>query len=304
MSRLRVAVFGMSGPLSVGALEAIAAGHTVAALVQPATGNGARQGARQFIGSIARLAGLSRPGSIGALRREHRFDVWPARVADDPEIAARLNTLQPDLICLAGYPWILPATMLARARLGAINLHAALLPRHRGPLPLFWVYYHDDRETGVTVHRAVAEADAGEILGQASFPLERGFPVEQLNRLNGQRGSELLARVLGDIAGGRSVGLPQDERLVTVAPRIRPGVAMVDFAGWDVERVWHFLAGLFPRFQEPLLTPEGAPVRYRGVRGYLREVHDHRPGTVLRFGGGYDLYCRGGRVHLTGGGRS
>jgi hypothetical protein len=73
---------------------------------------------------------------------------------------------------------------------------------------------------------------------------------------------------------------------------------MVDFAAWDVERVWHFLAGLYPRFQEPLVTEDGTPVRYGGVRGYLREQHHHPPGTVRREAGDWDLYCNGGRVQL------
>lgn len=301
MSRLRVAFFGTSGPLSVGALEAIADGHTVAAVIQPVARRTPGSRLRRVLGSTARLAGLTRPGSIGALRRRHRFPVWEARSAGDPEIAARLDSLRADIICLAGFPWILPAATLAQAPLGAINLHAALLPRHRGPLPLFWIYYHDDRDSGVTVHRAVAEADAGEILGQASFPLERGFPVEQLNRRNGKEGAGLLQTVLGELAAGKVVGQPQDERLVTLAPMVRPGAAMVDFAAWDVERVWHFLAGLFPRFREPLLTAEGAPLRYGAVLGHDREAHNHPPGTVTRAARGYSLYCRGGRVHLAGG---
>ncbi|TFG51491.1 MAG: hypothetical protein E4H38_01475 [Gemmatimonadales bacterium] len=300
-SSVRIALFGTAGPLSLGALGVVASQHTVAAVIQPAQVRYGEGQARRVLGGLTRLIGWNRAGSLGALRQRHRFPVWEARSGADPDIASRLRGLQPDIICIAGYPWILPVETLTLAPLGAINVHAALLPRHRGPLPLFWIYYHNDRQTGVTIHRAVAEADAGDILGQSSFPLKRGFPVEHLNRLNGVRGAELLAGVLRDLATGRAAGRPQDEALATQAPRIRPGSSMIDFATWDVERVWHFMAGLFPRFQEPLLTDEGAPFQYRGVRGFVREADRHPSGTVLRGSCGYDLYCHGGRVQLTAG---
>ena len=301
MGRLRVAFFGMTGPLSLGALGAIAAEHTVAAVVQPRVRRAQGGGITRLVGGLARAIGLSRPGSLGTLQRAYHFPIWEARSGADPEIADRLHTLRPDLLCIAGYPWILPPEFLAGPPLGAINLHAALLPRHRGPLPLFWIYYHDDRETGVTVHCATPAADAGAILGQASFPLERGFPVDQLNRLNGERGAELLRDVLRQLVAGRATPRPQDEALVTQAPRVQPGATMVDFPTWDVERVWHFMSGLFPRFREPLTMLDGTPMQYGAVRGYLRETHRHTPGRVLPVSGGYDLYCLGGRVRLAEG---
>ena len=73
---------------------------------------------------------------------------------------------------------------------------------------------------------------------------------------------------------------------------------MVDFATWDVERVWHFLAGLLPFFREPLSSSGGTSISYDGVRGYVRESHNQPSGTLVRSGKGYDLYCRGGRVQL------
>jgi methionyl-tRNA formyltransferase len=227
--------------------------------------------------------------------------VWHARSGADPDIASQLRELRPDLMCIAGYPWILPIDLLTVPPLGTINLHPALLPRHRGLLPLFWIYYRDDRTTGVTVHRATAEADAGGILGQVSFPLERGFPVEELNRLNGRRAAEVLGPVLRNLAVGRAEARPQDDAVATAAPRVRPGTPMVAFESWDVERVWHFLAGLFPRFEEPLTGEDGAPIRYAAVRGYRREAHGRPPGTVGQAAGGYDLYCLGGSVHLAAG---
>src|SRR5687767_10287091 len=49
-----------------------------------------------------------------------------------------LRALRPDLMVCWGFPWKLPQAALDVARLGSINLHPALLPRHRGPIPLSW----------------------------------------------------------------------------------------------------------------------------------------------------------------------
>ncbi len=298
---MRIAFFGATGPLSLGALGAIASGNTVAAVIQPAPTGTATAYARGVLGDLRRAVGGASPGSLDALRRRHRFPVWRARSGGDPDIQARLRVLQPDLICIAGYPWILPDDILTLPALGAINVHAALLPRHRGPLPLFWTYFHDDRRTGVTVHRATAEADAGDILGQISYPLDRGFPVEELNRLNGPRAAEVLGPVLRQLADGHAAARRQDEALATVAPRIRQGAPMVAFDSWDVERVWHFLAGLFPRFQEPLTGEDGVAIRYGAVQGYRRVAHGRTPGTVGVASGHYELYCHGGAVQLSAG---
>jgi hypothetical protein len=75
--------------------------------------------------------------------------------------AAMLAPLQPDLITSCGFPWRIPADVLALPRLGAINLHDALLPRHRGPNATGWAFRMGDAETGMTIHRLLSEFDTG-----------------------------------------------------------------------------------------------------------------------------------------------
>ncbi|MFO1111705.1 MAG: hypothetical protein U1E61_21250, partial [Bradyrhizobium sp.] len=72
---------------------------------------------------------------------------------------------------------------------------------------------------------------------------------------------------------------------------------MVDFAGWDVERVWHFLAGLCPGFREPLKDPDGVPVLYNSVVGFERAA-TLTAGTIQKMDAGWRLSCNGGTVLL------
>lgn len=298
---MRIVFFGVDGVLSLRAVGAIAADHEIVGVVRAATGPKAFPPVsrpRGLLGAAVRALGLRGAGSLASVARACEVPMWDAEAGDDPKIAALVRGVRPDVICIAGYPWLLRGDIAASPPALTLNVHAALLPRHRGALPLFWIYHADDRETGVTVHAVTERADAGDVLGQESYPLPRGYPVEELNRLNADHGAQLLRRVLADVAGGRITMMPQDEANATLAPRVAAGSAMVDFTTWEVERVWHFLAGLFPRFIEPLTTPDGAPMRYGGVLAYERSNTTHRPGTVTESSQGYDLHCLGGTVRL------
>ena len=78
---------------------------------------------------------------------------------------------EPDLIISGGFPWRIPADVLALPRLGAINFHDALLPRHRGPNATGWAFRMGDAETGLTIHRLTPEFDTGPVLAQARVPI-------------------------------------------------------------------------------------------------------------------------------------
>lgn len=54
----------------------------------------------------------------------------------DPEIAARIAAFAPDVIVVVAYGKILPKAVLQVPRLGCVNVHASLLPRHRGAAPI------------------------------------------------------------------------------------------------------------------------------------------------------------------------
>lgn len=282
---LRVAIFGGSGEASTSALEAASKAHRVVAVVTAS-------------GAMSRLRRLISRNPLSAWARAHGVPVLEATSGRDHRIAAALKKLAPDVICVSAFPWILAAPLLESAALAAVNVHPSLLPRHRGPVPLFWIYYHDDRRTGVTVHLMNERADSGAILAQEAFELPRGFAVERLHARNAMVGAGLLAQVLEKLEAGVTVPSPQDEALTTYAPRVKQTGATVNFAEWPVERVWHFLSGLCPRFREPLRDAVGKKVEYASVLGYEEVAHAFQAGSVTRAAHGWTLHCRNGSVQL------
>jgi methionyl-tRNA formyltransferase len=230
--------------------------------------------------------------------RMHDVPLLDATSGCDSELAMRLKRLAPEVICVSAFPWLLGSEILQLASRGAFNVHASLLPRHRGPNPLLWIYYHSDRQTGVTVHGMNHRADAGPIVAQAAFPLPRGFPIDRLYAKKAALGAELLLQILSQLESGRVEATAQEESLATEAPRVAHGTRMVDYSKWDVERIWHFLSGLCPRRREPLSDHQGREVRYKAVLGYTPDESTKPPGLVESTAFGWNLCCRGGSVQL------
>ncbi len=288
---MRLAFFGSPGLYSARHLDAVVQTHHVVGVFLAHTRPG-------LLGRATRA--LRSGGLVGdpcsAVAARHGVPRWFIR-RNDVRTLERATHLAPDAICVAGYPWLLPEPLVKTARLGSINSHQSLLPRHRGLLPLFWIYYHGDRETGVTVHRLVAEADAGPIVSQATYSLSRGLPVDSLNARNAELGGSLMLEALARLEVDGTNDIEQDHARATLAPPLVPGQPMID-PRWDVERTWHFLAGLYPRYVEPLKDSAGRRVDYRRVIGYERVAHEHPYGTVAGAGDRWHLFCDGGLVIL------
>ena len=88
------------------------------------------------------------------------------------DVAALFRGLDLDVVLCWGFSWKLPQEALDVPRLGSVNNHPALLPRHRGPYPLAWAFREGDPVFGSTWHRMDAEFDTGPILAQSSVPIE------------------------------------------------------------------------------------------------------------------------------------
>lgn len=122
------------------------------------------------------------------------------RDVNGPETAAALDAARPDLIVTLHFDQILSPGTIARARLGGINLHPSLLPRHRGPVPAFWGLLEGG--TGVTLHRLVPRIDAGEVIGQRAVALPEGVSALGAARLLHLAGLPLLEEAIAACEAG------------------------------------------------------------------------------------------------------
>jgi methionyl-tRNA formyltransferase len=125
-------------------------------------------------------------------------------------IARLLTAVRPDLVVCMGFPWRIPPDALAVPRLGWLNGHPSLLPRHRGPLPVAWAIREGDDEIGITFHRMDDELDTGPILSQRRFPFGELEPPDPFYGRFAPVIGEALAEALERLAAGEQ-GTAQEE---------------------------------------------------------------------------------------------
>jgi methionyl-tRNA formyltransferase len=132
--------------------------------------------------------------------------------------AKHLSTSQPDLFVVTAYGNLLPQNFLEVPPLGAINLHASLLPRWRGAAPIQRCLETGDTETGVCLQKMLMELDAGDVLAETRCPVASNESALELSARLSQMGGQLLSEFLKN---PRWTGKAQDPSLVTYASKIR-----------------------------------------------------------------------------------
>ncbi len=125
--------------------------------------------------------GLGRAEEMGvaAAAVDHR-PFGKDRAAFEARLVERLEAVQPDILCLAGFMRILTPDFIARYKGRMLNIHPSLLPKYRGLNTHARALAAGDAEHGCTVHEVTADLDDGPILGQARVPVLPGDDAESL----------------------------------------------------------------------------------------------------------------------------
>jgi methionyl-tRNA formyltransferase len=148
----------------------------------------------------------------------------------DPAVVSRLLELKPDVMVVVAYGQIIPVEVLAIPAQGVVNVHASLLPRHRGAAPIAHSILAGDRETGVTIMKMDEQLDHGPILSarRTEIGVREDAPglTARLARLGADLLVDTLAR-LEDIEPSE-----QDHERATVAPRLRRENGELD---WEMD---------------------------------------------------------------------
>jgi len=118
---------------------------------------------------------------------------------NNDEFVAKLIDLNLDLIVSYSAPSIFKSELLSVPKKGCINLHCSLLPKYSGILPSFWTLFHDEKETGATVHYMDDEIDNGDILGQKSVTILESDSMLDIIRRTKTLGGSLMLNVIHNI---------------------------------------------------------------------------------------------------------
>jgi methionyl-tRNA formyltransferase len=239
-----------------------------------------------------------RPGAIKSLAEERGLQILqPARLRDDAFLSS-FRSLDPDLAIVVAYGRILPRELLDLPKLGFVNVHGSLSPRWRGAAPVHRAILAGDAITGVTIMRVVAALDAGPMLATAQTEIGKDETSAELETRLASMGAELLGTTVDRLAAGPVAATPQDETLVTYAPRLERRESRIDWARPAAD-VHNQIRGLQPW---PLAA---ALLRGRRVSLHRSQIASHEPpgadaGTIVDLeSGGIVVATAPGAVRIT-----
>ncbi len=179
--------------------------------------------------------------TIAQIAWERDLPVFELRQPRAPETLALVAELQPDVACVACFSQRIPISLLALPRLGFLNMHPALLPAHRGPAPLFWIFRGGEPTAGVTIHFMDAGLDTGDIVAQESFALPDGVAGVLAERQCSAIGARLMLGVLQGLRDGTLSRRPQPP-----GGSYQPWPARDDWqiaTSWTARRAFNFMRG-------------------------------------------------------------
>lgn len=156
---------------------------------------------------------------------------------------ALIAKLTPDIIFSFYYRKLLCPSILNLAPVGAFNLHASLLPKYRGRVPVNWALICGEKETGVTLHYMLDRADAGDIVGQKKVRIDFSDTVLTLYAKLLVAAVSLLNELLPEIAAGCPRSVPQTESLATIFYARKPIDGLINWQ-WPAKRIYNLIRAL------------------------------------------------------------
>jgi methionyl-tRNA formyltransferase len=160
------------------------------------------------------------PSPVKRFSLEHNLPLFQPSTLKASDAVSRVVAMNADALVVAAYGLILPAALLACARLGALNIHASLLPRWRGAAPIQRALLAGDSETGICIMRVDEGLDTGPVLAQRHVPIDPTDDAGSLHDKLATLGAEMMNRVLSSLESGGVHAEPQPEAGVTYARKI------------------------------------------------------------------------------------
>lgn len=157
---------------------------------------------------------------VKKLAQRHGVPVFQPPKIRAPGAVEPIRAWAPDVIVVMAYGQILPREVWQFPRLACLNLHASLLPRHRGAAPIQAAILAGDRESGITVMHVAEGLDTGDIFLKKTIPIRRRETGGSLHDRLAELAPEAIDEALTKIQQSEILRFPQDEADATYAPKL------------------------------------------------------------------------------------
>ena len=194
------------------------------------------------------------------------------------EAIERIAALDPACIVVVAYGQLLPAEILALPQLGAVNVHASLLPKYRGPAPIHWALIRGEEKTGITTMLMDTGMDTGDILLQREVPIGPKDTAGTLHDRLAEEGAKLLVETLHLLKKGTVVPRAQDDSQASLAPMLVKEDGEIDW-NEEAKKICCRIRGLDP-WPGGFTLWQGKRLRLFGCQP-LAKARQAKPGTVI-----------------------
>ncbi len=170
-----------------------------------------------------------RTGPVAAFAKEQGIPLFQPERLRGSDTFGQLALMRPDLFVVMAYGQILPREVLAIPSIAPLNLHASLLPRHRGASPIQSAILSGDSTTGISVMYMAEGLDTGDVFLQKSTPI---FPEDTGGSLHDRLAdlaAEALEEALKKIGEGQMERHPQNGELATYAKKLTRDNGKIDW---------------------------------------------------------------------------
>ncbi len=218
------------------------------------------------------------------------------------EVQQKIASMEPDLIIVGEYHFILKREIFEIPRYGAINLHGAPLPRYRGAHPINWMIINGETEGAVTCHYISDGLDNGDIIAQYTFPILESETAYDIRPKIESTGRRLLVDVIRRFkAEGKVAGIPQNEDNALYTPPRKPEDGLIDW-NKSPKQVYDFVRALTRPYPGAFtfLDDKNVYLWRLDLPGETYIINDNNyavPGTIIdKWEKGFKVAVKGGTV--------
>lgn len=219
------------------------------------------------------------PSVVKNLALQHNIPVLtPESLRKDTNAIEQIRAVAPDIMIVVAYGLILPQEVLDIPRLGCVNIHVSLLPKHRGAAPIQRAVLEGDKTSGITIIQMDRGLDTGDILLQTEVILDKKETSKSLHDRLSILGADMIIEYLQDYS--KITGQKQSEIGVTYAHKLEKPEARID---WNREaiiidrqiRAFNPFPGAFCEFNDEIIKIWGADL-------LENEISGKEPGTITK----------------------
>ncbi len=232
------------------------------------------------------------PSPVKSFALEQGIEVFQPTTLRDAEVQKRIADENADYIIVAAYGKILPKAVLDAAKHGCVNIHASLLPRHRGAAPINRAIMEGDTVGGVTVMHMAEGLDTGDMILKSEMEIPEDMTAGEYHDALASLGAEAISKFLSEDTHSRE---KQDDALATYAAKIEKSETEIDFNDTNIN-VYNKIRGLSPY-----------PCAFAVIGGKRMKLIEAKKsdgkgeaGTVIKAdASGIEIACKSGSVLVT-----